>query len=437
MENTLDFEKLLHPISEEKPTGVDLREDPELNALYYEIKDARNTARSNEAAKQQEGLSSFITGDWKPVVKLAKAILSKHSKDIEIACYLTEALARTQGFSGLGQGFQLLHELLTTYWDDLYPHEDEDGLETKLGALISLNGEDGPGTLITPINCIDLTQGKEPAPFASWHYQQAQDVAKTTDKEKREILVKEGASTLDMIQIAVRETKKEFFTDLIEQITYSQEQFTHLCAFLEETCSEQNAPPSANIRKAIANSNKVLTFLTKDLFVEKNKAIPHDIPTDEVSTEEEADDVVSAENTDNNANETQHQNLPTKNREQAIRKLMEVADFFGKTEPHSPIAHLVKQAVRWADMELGALMRELIPNEDAYNAYCKFTGLGSGGNINTNNMELNAMNTHNSNNDESSYDHFDDNNDDPNYDNDESEDEDEDFSGFDSEFDND
>ena len=44
----LDFERLLAPISEEAPGGVELKEDATLSMAYYQVKDARESARSAE-----------------------------------------------------------------------------------------------------------------------------------------------------------------------------------------------------------------------------------------------------------------------------------------------------------------------------------------------------------------------------------------------------
>ena len=53
--------------------------------------------------------------------------LTKRGKELQVAAWLTEALVRREGFAGLGQGLSLIHRLLDTYWDSVYPEIDEDG----------------------------------------------------------------------------------------------------------------------------------------------------------------------------------------------------------------------------------------------------------------------------------------------------------------------
>ena len=66
---------------------------------------------------------------------------------------------------------------------------------------------------------------------------------------------------------------------------------------------------------------------------------------------------------------------PVKNREDAFKKLMEISDFFRRTEPHSPIPYILERAVKWGDMPLETLIRELIPDSSARDYYASLTGI--------------------------------------------------------------
>ena len=52
-------------------------------------------------------------------------------------------------------------------------------------------------------------------------------------------------------------------------------------------------------------------------------------------------------------------------RELAFRLLAELALFFRRVEPHSPISHHIEQAVRWGKMTLPELLEELIADENS------------------------------------------------------------------------
>jgi predicted component of type VI protein secretion system len=67
---------------------------------------------------------------------------------------------------------------------------------------------------------------------------------------------------------------------------------------------------------------------------------------------------------------------PVASREEAYRRLKEVADFLKKTEPHSPVIYLIERAIRWKDLDLQDVIREMLPQyRDAVNLMWQQFGL--------------------------------------------------------------
>ncbi|WP_198376680.1 hypothetical protein [Neoroseomonas rubea] len=62
-------------------------------------------------------------------------------------------------------------------------------------------------------------------------------------------------------------------------------------------------------------------------------------------------------------------------REDAIKQLEEIAAFFRKTEPHSPLAFTLDDAVRRARMPLPELLAEVLPDEAARKAMLNSLGI--------------------------------------------------------------
>ena len=48
-----------------------------------------------------------------------------------------------------------------------------------------------------------------------------------------------------------------------------------------------------------------------------------------------------------------------------IRNASQVAAFFRRTEPHSPVSYLVERAVKWAEMPLEAWLSDVIEGDAA------------------------------------------------------------------------
>ncbi|MFV9616772.1 MAG: ImpA family type VI secretion system protein, partial [Gammaproteobacteria bacterium] len=66
---------------------------------------------------------------------------------------------------------------------------------------------------------------------------------------------------------------------------------------------------------------------------------------------------------------------PVNSRADAFKKLTEISEFFRKTEPHSPISYILERAVKWGDMSLNDLIKELIPDSSARDTYGSLTGI--------------------------------------------------------------
>jgi len=52
------------------------------------------------------------------------------------------------------------------------------------------------------------------------------------------------------------------------------------------------------------------------------------------------------------------------NRDQAIELLRRVADYFHRTERHSPVSYRIRETIRWCNMELPELLQELLSGDE-------------------------------------------------------------------------
>ena len=105
----MDYSQLgIDSVSDKHPSGSDVRYEKDFEALQAEIdKLASPTERD-----------SF---EWSVVTELASGILKEQSKDILVASYLCVGLIHLNGGTGLDQATKLYDDLITTFWDTLFP----------------------------------------------------------------------------------------------------------------------------------------------------------------------------------------------------------------------------------------------------------------------------------------------------------------------------
>lgn len=131
---TID-ERILNPISEEKPSGVDLRALKD----WVEIRKARPNL-NDLADKRDWQPANPVTTDWSTYKDMVESALCNKSKDLELAIFLTDACTRLYGFAGIRDGMWAVRGLLVEFSDKgLYPLPEGDDLEARYGKLDWLN----------------------------------------------------------------------------------------------------------------------------------------------------------------------------------------------------------------------------------------------------------------------------------------------------------
>lgn len=354
--DVLEFERLLKPISEDRPCGNDLRKDTSPTSLYHgnnEIKDRRKKAGEIERKvpdkeKKQDDFFYFRQSleEWRQVDRQARVILAEQSKDLEVVTWLIEALVRLHGFAGLRDGFRLACELIERYWDQLYPLPDPDDTAPRAWPLVGLNGFG--------------QENDSPLARALWRV----PLTETSDRIKIPPLTWLDYKTRGDVESAVKESSPEFFSALRADLTQCQEYFAQLCRLVDENLCRTLGKdkwslgrfPSSHIKKALNDCREAVRELTKE-----SEAVP---------TEETAAAPGSEKSSAGIA-------LPTNltSREKALQTLIDVANYFERTEPHSPLPSLLKQAVRWARMSYAEWLNEVITNDSVRTEVFKLTGI--------------------------------------------------------------
>jgi type VI secretion system protein ImpA len=363
MSSVSSLDACLEPIAGDNPAGQALRQDSAIDALYFQLKDKRNAARDIER-REAMGDNSDNRADWQGLATLCIKTLAENSKDIEIATWLIEALLRLEGFSGLTKGINLLKGLIQRYADSLYPLEDEDGTESRLASIISLNGDDYDGTLISPIAHVAITEGSSVGPFALWQYQQAIENSKLTDKEVIAKRREQGRVFLDEITTAVIGSSKPFYANLTRDISEAKQAYLELASTVAEYFNDF-VLPKTKVINALDEFSDHIRFITKDtdFAVSTVESIEHASvnASEEMSVIETPVAVPTASNT-------------LANREQALQQLSAVALFFKQHEPQSPLPYLLERAQQLGRLSFAELLNELVDDESARNAAYKLMG---------------------------------------------------------------
>lgn len=345
---TVDIDAILKPISGDKPCGLDPRD----GVSFELLKEAR---REEDAASQGEWKREVKVADWPKVIQLATRILSTEGKDLQVAAWLTEGLVKKYGSAGLRDGFKILGGLHEQYWDSFYPSIEDGDLEFRGGRLEALNK-------ILPVAILNMPLVQPPGgpAYSCWQYKESQEVenlrrgAATDGQRKRQLAeaLEEGKLEGETFEKAVASTPLSHCSTILENLNQSWDEFERFERILDEKYRPE-APSLRLIKEALSECRSLMNSI-----VRKKGGVGAPTISQSAIVPQEADMAPVVHMTASGSG------IVPVDRADALRRLGAVAEFFRRTEPHSPVAYLVQRAARWGEMPLEEWLQEVIKSDD-------------------------------------------------------------------------
>lgn len=370
--DVVDIEALLAPIPGENPAGENLQ----YAGLYDEVRKER---RADEDFAQGEWRKSDTkSANWNQVVKLTTEAISTSTKDLQAAAWLTEALVKLHGFTGLRTGLKLMRGLHERFWDNVYPEADEDGFEGRANSLAWLSTQIARSVKEVPIT---NAAGRSNCSYFQWVESQEFDIPENLDaldaetqervNELKQRAVTEGKTTSEDWRKAKQGTRRAFYEENYATLNECWEELQALDREMDEKFGRET-PGLGDLTKAL---DEVRTQVEK--LVKEKRILEPDEPGIEASSEQGTSSETIESTTFGSSSG------PIKTRQEGFRRLVEVSEYFRRTEPHSPVSYLVERAVRWGRMPLEAWLEDVIKEVGVLDNLRETLGLKTSSNGNT------------------------------------------------------
>jgi type VI secretion system protein ImpA len=362
----IDFDVLLRPVSEENPSGEYLR----YSGVYDQIAEAR---RADDALNQGDWKTELKVADYRQVINLAVPALSYQTKDLQISVWLAEALTREYGVIGLRDSLKLITDLQENFWETLHPEIDEGDMEGRANAISWL--ETLPFMLA--VKGMKITGG-DGYSFLDWEDSKRFDIPEnldtlnSSDQQRYKDLQTQAETERRVTAALWRKEKAATRRAFCEEINYTFEecwtQFGELNRVIEEKFDRNQMPGLSSLKKALED----IHLQVKALLEEKR--------LEEPDTSDFAEASAASENGDGTAVTVVQTGVNTvsgaiQDRKDALKRLSDIADFFQKTEPHSPISYLVARAVKWGNMPLESWLQDVIKDTSVLSSLRETLGI--------------------------------------------------------------
>jgi type VI secretion system protein ImpA len=330
-------QELLQPVNDAQPAGADLTFSPELDAI------AQARKFDDPSLDQGEWVTELKEADWPLVVDRCAHLLKNTSKDLRLAVWLTEAGARVHQLRGLGEGYLLLAGLCDQYWDQgLYPQAENGDNDQRIGNL---------GWILarTPalVREIGLTENGD---YSTLDFEQARKRAASNDEA-----LQNRAPKLADIEAAKRNNSAQFAASFRADAQFCVEALEQLERVADAKLGN-DSPGFSSARDAVkamlhampAPANAASGSSGTQPAAPGNPVVLPGMPMPESGSE--------------------YVQAPTApgaiaNRAQAVALLRAVAEFFRRTEPHSPSSYYADKAAAAGEQDLHTWLRTVVKDQ--------------------------------------------------------------------------
>ena len=336
----VDYSGLREPIAPGAACGVDLREDESGVTVYRAIRDARSDARAQdrtaESFTNEEGATDGLpqpSPRWRDVHDLALDALSTRTKDIELFAWLMEAAIRTHGLAALAEIADAFRQVVNAQFANLHSIDDETPAD-RVVPLAGLNGSGSDGTLTRPLRLASLLPNQPFGRYSLWDFDEAR---------------RSGDGTaMAAFTEAVGVAPASEFAAMQDAAGVLLDRFAGLDTFLTERIGG-DAPSFSRLRDLLDDMVRVYGELGA------HASRPAAPPPPNAPEGAEAPAAPANGAAPRGA---------VADREDAFARLLEVAAFFRRTEPHSTIPMALETMVRRGRMDFLGLLVELVPDEN-------------------------------------------------------------------------
>lgn len=326
------------PINADTPTGPDLSFSP----AFDQIAELRRF--DDPTLDQGEWVRDIKTADWPGVARLCSDLLSTRTKDLRLAGWMTEALSHTRGFAGMAEGLDACAGLCETFWETLHPQADEDApvnepgerFEQRIGNLSWLLGQ-----VVEIAHTQPLIVGKADGAAFGRRIIEAVRSRKPSDADA------DQEPNEAQIAQALAQTPADALLASMAGAQAALDALARLQAVVDAQLG-LDGPNFGNARTALQDTQHMLKRFAKERGL---------LQTSDVAG---SDAEPTVHDSAVNPAPTAFSNGAPATRAQALAQLRQVAEYFRRTEPHSPVAYLADKAAKWGEVPLHEWLRSVL-----------------------------------------------------------------------------
>jgi type VI secretion system protein ImpA len=262
----------------------------------------------------------------------------RRSRDLRVAGYLTRSAVHTDGLVGLASGLKLVQGLLETFWDTVHPQldkEDNNDPTMRINSIAVLGKREmmGRDSLLNSVTRAPLVESKSAGRFNL----RAVRLSKGEGSPQGDETVPDPT----LIDAAFLDCNLDDLTAKAAAVDESLAALGSISSFIRERV--EVGPPDF---EGLENELKEIRAVLAPQLLRRG-----------VGVEASAEAAGEAQGAGASAVVGE-----IRSRDDAVRMLDKISDYFRRNEPSSPVPILLQRAKRLVSMDFMEILRDLTPN---------------------------------------------------------------------------
>jgi type VI secretion system protein ImpA len=331
--SALESELQLQPISSEEPCGPNLQYDPDFIEL-------ETTAQGKAEQQYGDTIIPAEPPEWREVKRQALA-LHRRTKDLRVACHLARAAIETDGLPGFCDCLILVRGYIEEYWEQVHPlldPEDDNDPTERVNIIASLSDK-----LTTIAQLI-----KAPMIRSSIGAYSYRDVLVAKGEASH---IGEGAPPeMNVIEASFFDVDLDRLRQSVATIEQGYSDAVSIEDLITRKVGSTNAVSMEQLSGTLRN---ICDFMLRQLRLRESNEGSEDLEPDTTETSPGAEAPGRA---------VQAIAGEIRSREDVLRTLDKICEYYDRNEPSSPVPMLIKRAKRLATKSFLDILEDLSPD---------------------------------------------------------------------------
>ncbi|HRD68358.1 MAG TPA: type VI secretion system protein TssA [Candidatus Competibacter sp.] len=332
--SVIEIEELLSEIAADAPCGEDLEYDPQF---------AEMETLAQETPERQYGdtIIAAEPPDWRGVKKAALAVLER-TRDLRAAVYLARSLLQTDGLLGFAEGLALVEGLIERYWSGVYPLLDPDDdydPTLRINTIVALCD---PDTTLRDLRVTPLVSSRALGRFSLRDVQVAAGTLTPVAGDEEE------PPTQAKIDGAFQDADLETLQSTASAVADAFGRVERVESLLTDQVGVTQAPDMSGLTAVLKEIRHVLAEQ-----LQRRGVGP--------AGEAEAGEAIEGEPAGAAAAGQRLVVGEIASREDAVRMMDKICEYFSRYEPSSPVPFLLKRAKKLVTKDFMSILNDLAP----------------------------------------------------------------------------